>query len=178
MEQRFMGLFPFERATGHFFYSRGSGLSTLIAELKYNHYRGIGRMFGNVVGSELITTPFLSDVDMFVPVPMHFLKKAKRGYNQVEEICKGLTEATGIPTVTALKAVKGHRTQTSLTLEQRRANTSGIFRVREPESISGKHIMLVDDVCTTGSTLTSAAEAILTAVPTARISLLTLAVTF
>jgi len=178
MEQRFMGLFPFERATGHFFYSRGSGLASLIGELKYNHYRGIGRVFGNVVGSELITTPFLSDIDMFVPVPMHFMKKARRGYNQVEEICKGLTEATGIPTVTALKAVKGHRTQTSLTLEQRRANTAGIFRVKDPDSIRDKHIMLVDDVCTTGSTLTSAAEALLAEVPTARISLLTLAVTF
>ncbi len=178
MEQRFMGLFPFERATGHFFYSRGSELASLITDLKYRHFRKVGRMLGRLVGEELFTTGFMSDIDMLIPVPMHFLKQAQRGYNQVDVICKGLSETTLIPVSHELKAVKRHRTQTSMTLEQRRANTSGIFRVKHPAMLDRRHILLVDDVCTTGSTLTSAAETILAAAPTARISLLTLGVTF
>ncbi len=178
MEQRFMGLFPFERATGHFFYSRGSELAQLITDLKYRHFRNVGLMLGRLVGTELFTTGFMSDIDLLMPVPMHFMKQAKRGYNQVNVICEGLSQASMIPVSHELKAVKRHRTQTALTLEQRRPNTAGIFRVRRPERLAHRHILLVDDVCTTGSTLTSAAESLLKAVPTAKISLLTLGVTF
>lgn len=179
MEQRFMGLFPFERATGHFFYSKGGGLARLMADLKYNGFRGIGRSLGMQVGMELLATGFFSDIDMLVPVPMHFFKQAVRGYNQVEEICMGLESATGVKMCMALKAVRSHRTQTALTLEQRRSNTAGLFElVVGKEAVQGKHILLCDDVCTTGSTLTSAAEALLGCCPSVRVSLLTVGVTF
>ena len=80
--------------------------------------------------------------------------------------------------VTALTAVRPHRTQTALTEEQRRRNVSGIFRLRHPEMLAGKHLLILDDVCTTGATLTAASEAVLSASPTARLSLLTLACVF
>lgn len=178
MEQRFMGLVPFERATGYFFYSRGSDLAKLMADLKYHRYRGLGFRLGSLVGSELLLTGFLSDIDLLVPVPMHFLKKAARGYNQVDELCRGLSHATGIEVCKALTAVRGHRTQTSLTLEQRRRNTAGIFRLAKPGCVHGRHILIVDDVCTTGSTLVSAAGAIADVAPDVKLSLLTVGVTF
>ena len=178
MEQRFIGLFPFERATGHFFYSRGSDLARLIADLKYRWFPGIGRCLGMLVGRELLTTGFFSDIDMLVPVPMHFMKKAVRGYNQVEEICRGLEAATGVKMCKALKAVRRHRTQTALTLEQRRSNTADLFELTAKGCVHGKHILLCDDVCTTGSTLASAAEAVLRSDASVRVSLLTVGVTF
>ena len=187
MEQRFAGIFPFERGSGHFFYAGDSDLSALMHDLKYRHYKGLAEEMGKIVAQELITTPFLSDIDMILPIPMHFLKKARRGYNQTEEIYTlSLHDAlpicihsiTGIPVKTNLRATRPHRTQTKLTFDERRNNTKGIFKVTEECELKGKHILLLDDVCTTGSTLTSAATEILQAAPTSRISLLTIGVTF
>ncbi len=178
MEHRFAGLFPFEHAAGHFFYSTKSGLATLMQDLKYHHYRGLARYIGEVMGQELYTTPFLSDIDLIIPIPMYFLKKARRGYNQTEEIAKGLGSATGIPIKTILKAVKPHKAQAKLSGERRIHNIKDIFRIDNADLISGKHVLLLDDVCTTGTTLTKAAETILAASPTTRISLLTVGVTF
>jgi len=178
MEMRFAGLFPFVRATGHFFYSSGSELSTLMQDLKYRHFRGLGKHLGSVVAKELLSTGFLNDIDLLMPVPMHFFKKAKRGYNQTEEIGAGISEISGIPISSALKAKRPHLTQTALSLDQRRKNLSNVFDVKEGASLSARHILIIDDVCTTGTTLTAAAETILKASPTSRVSLLTLGVTF
>ncbi len=178
MEQRFAGLFPFKHATGYFFYSSNSDLSILIQDLKYRQFRGLARQMGAIIARELMMTPFLSDIDYIIPVPLHVFKKARRGYNQTEEIAKGIAEITGIPVRLNLKAVRPHRTQTRLTAEQRLKNTSDVYKLARPEELSGKHILLLDDVCTTGSTLTSAAKAILQTSPSIGISILTVGVTF
>ncbi len=178
MEQRFAGLFPFKHATGYFFYSSNSDLSILIQDLKYRQFRGLARQMGAIIARELMMTPFLSDIDYIIPVPLHVFKKARRGYNQTEEIAKGIAEITGIPVRLNLKAVRPHRTQTRLTAEQRLKNTSDVYKLAKPEELSGKHILLLDDVCTTGSTLTSAAKAILQTSPSIGISILTVGVTF
>ena len=177
MEERFAGQFRFERATGHFFYTRDSALSKLIQDMKYRHFPAIGNMLGNLAASELYPTGFFSDTDVVVPVPMHFLKQAKRGYNQTHHIARGIGEATGLPVSTALRARRTHRTQTLLSREQRLENTSGIFKVTDTTPIEGKGVLLVDDVCTTGATLISAAEAIWKANP-ATLTIFTLGVTF
>lgn len=177
MEERFAGIFPFERATGHFLYSRDSPLSALIQDMKYRHFPSIGNMLGEIAGRELFSTGFFADVDLIVPVPMHRWKQIRRGYNQVHHIAEGLSQAIGIPVSLALKAVRSHHTQTALNREQRLANTSGLFKVEDAAEIAGRHILLIDDVCTTGSTLISSAEAIWQAKPRS-LSLFTLAVTF
>lgn len=177
MEERFAGLFPFERATGLFLYSPGSPLSILIQDMKYRHFPAIGDMLGERAGSELFSTGFFTDIDLILPVPMHFLKRVRRGYNQTDHIASGLSQATGIPVSHTLRAVKGHRTQTALTREERLQNTKGLFKVKNRQEIEGRHILLVDDICTTGSTLISAAEGVWEARPSA-LTLLTLGVTF
>lgn len=175
MEERFAGHFPFERATGHFFYTRDSSLSRLIQDMKYRGFPGIAHMLGFLVGSELYPTGFFDGVDAVVPVPMHIIKRMRRGYNQTDHIAKGVSEAIGVPVLKALRAVRGHRTQTALTYEERRENLAGIFRA--DKKVSGRHILLVDDICTTGSTLAAASEALWTAKPGA-LTLLTIGVTF
>lgn len=178
MEQRFLGLFPFRQATGHFFYSRDSGLAVLMHDLKYRRFRGLARHLGGIVATELLTTGFLTGIDMIVPVPMHFMKQASRGYNQAEEIARGMGGVSDIDVVCGLRAVRPHRTQTSLSLARRRENTSGLFAVRHSGELAGKSVLIVDDVCTTGATLASAAQSLLASVPDAEVSLLTLGVTF
>lgn len=178
MEQRFMGQFPYRQATGHFFYSRGSELAVLMHDLKYHRFPGLARYLGEVVATELLPTGFLSDIDVVVPVPMHPLKQARRGYNQTIEIARGISRVTSIEVAQNLRAVKGHRTQTSMTLEQRLKNTQGVFGVRRPDELDGQGVLLIDDVCTTGATLSAAATALTEACPNIELSLLTLGVTF
>lgn len=178
MEQRFMGIVPYERVTACYFYSRSSEVAIILQDLKYRHFQGLARFMGRCMAKELLATGFFSDIDVIMPVPMHWLKKARRGYNQTEEIAKGLSEVIGIPIVGNLRAKRGHRTQTSLSLEMRRKNTKDVFRLDSPEEMEGKHVLILDDVCTTGATLTSAAEVVCTATNDIKISILSLATTF
>lgn len=178
MEDRFAGIIPIERASGHFFYSRGSELSELMQDLKYRYFPGLARELGRVMARELLPAGFFNGIDFVIPVPIHFLKRARRGYNQTEFIATGVSDETGIPVETRLRAVRPHRTQTSLTLAERHRNTNGVFRLSSATGYDRRGILLLDDVCTTGSTLIAAAEAILSVAPEARISMLTLGVTF
>ena len=180
MTDRFAGHFPFERASGHFCYSAGSELSELIQDLKYRRFRKLAVFLGKVIGTELLPTGFLSDIDLIIPIPIHYMKKARRGYNQTEELARGLSEATGIPAATPLRAIRPHRSQTALTPEQRTKNLSDVFSLsaKPTNPIEGRHILLLDDVCTTGSTLSAAASVILAASPSTRLSMLTAGVTF
>lgn len=180
MEQRFMGIVPYDRCTGLLLYTPNSELASVLHDMKYRKFRDLGRYMGEVMGRELLNTGFFNGVDMLMPVPMHWWKQARRGYNQAEQLCIGISKVTGIPVDTSLRAVRGHRTQTALNHDQRLENLKNIFVVRNTERLSGKHILLVDDVCTTGATLTAAAEPLATAVsyPAGRLCILSLAVTF
>lgn len=177
MERRFAGIVPFVRATGHFIYSRNSELATAIHDMKYRRFPSVGSRLGEIVGEELNMAGFFSGADCIAAVPMHWWKKAKRGYNQTDYIAQGLGRAIGLPVVKVLEANRSHKTQTAMSLQQRLANLSGSFRVVSPDSLKGKGLVLIDDVCTTGSTLRSLAEEIIAAVPDCRLYLLSLCVT-
>lgn len=178
MERRFMGQFPYRQASGHFFYSRESEIARLMHDLKYHRFRGLARYLGEVVGTELLPTGFLSDIDVVLPVPMHWLKQGRRGYNQTVEIARGLSAVSGIRVADNLRAIRSHRTQTRLTLAQRLKNTEGVFLLERPEEINHKGVLLLDDVCTTGTTLASAAIELTSKAPDVRLSLLSIGVTF
>lgn len=178
MEERFAGQFPFEFATGHFFYSKESSLAQLIQDMKYRNFPSIGNKMGKIAGKELYISGFLNDIDILVPLPMHFFKQAKRGYNQVDNIAQGISEATGIPVLKALKMTRPRKTQTSLSQSQRLENVKGLFATRPNIDLNDKGVLLVDDICTTGATIGSAALALTSSFPQIRLSLFSLAVTF
>lgn len=177
MERRFAGIVPFVRATGHFIYSRNSELASAIHDMKYRRFPSVGRRLGEIVGEELHMAGFFSGADCVAAVPMHWWKKSRRGYNQADFIAEGISIATGLPVVKVLEASRSHKTQTAMTLEQRQANLRGTFRVSHPEALQGKGLVLVDDVCTTGSTLRALAAEVCAAVPDCRLYLLSLCVT-
>ena len=178
MEERFAGHFPFVAATGHFFYSRDSSLAQLIQDMKYRNFPSIGDKMGEIAGRELYISGFLNDIDVIVPVPMHFFKQAKRGYNQVDNIAKGISKASGIPVLNALKMIRQRKTQTALSGIERLANAEGLFQPRHNIDLENKGVLLVDDICTTGATLGSAALSLTNAFPSIRLFLFSLAVTF
>lgn len=178
MEERIAGQFPFIAATGHFFYSKDSAFSQLIQDMKYRNFPSIGTKLGEISGKELFISGFLSDVEVIIPVPMHFVKKAKRGYNQVDYIAKGISRATGLPVKDALKMQRRRKTQTSLSRRERLDNTKDIFIIRKGCDLEAKSVLLVDDICTTGATIGAAAKCLKEAFPNIKLYLFTLGVTF
>lgn len=177
MERRFAGIVPFVRATGHFIYSRNSPLANAIHDMKYRRFPSLGYQLGLVAGSELDMAGFFDGADSIAAVPMHWRKRARRGYNQADYIARGVAEAAGLEVVDCIRASRSHRPQTSMTLEQRQANLAGTFEVTDPESVRGRGLVIVDDVCTTGATMRTLAGAVSMAVPDCRLYLLSLCVT-
>ena len=177
LAMRLAGRIPFDRATGHFLYSPEAPVAMLIHDMKYRGMHRVARELGRLTGEELAAAGWLAGIDVLVPVPLHWIKHMRRGYNQAEELARGIGEGSGLPVERALRAIRGHKSQTRVSREQRAVNVRGIFRPRHPDRVAGRHILLIDDVCTTGATLVAAAEALLAAVPGARISILTLACT-
>ena len=178
MEERFAGQFPFEAATGHFFYSKDSSLSQLIQDMKYRNFPSIGDKMGEISGKELYIAGFLNEVDYIVPLPMHFFKKARRGYNQTDLIARGIGKASGLPVLNAIKMTHQRKTQTSLSRSERLANASSLFAVRKNIDLNGKTVLLVDDICTTGATMGAAAKTLTDAFHQMKLYLFALGVTF
>jgi ComF family protein len=130
---------------------------------------------GRMLGIELEESSFIS-ADIILPVPLHKKKHRQRGYNQCDSIAEGLSEGLGIPWQTGhLIRPSVSLTQTNRSRTDRWENVDGIFEVKDPEKLCGKHIILVDDVVTTGATLDACATAILS-LENVRVSIATLAV--
>lgn len=176
MEQRLAGQLPLGRACGAYFYTRDSSLATLVHDFKYRGFSRLAITLGRLGANTLKDSGLFSGVDVLLPVPLHWRKRWRRGYNQSELIARGVSEVTGIPIGSQLIACKPHRTQTSLSSTQRIENTKGVFGLKSPDTLYGLHVMLVDDICTTGATLLAAGEVVAREVRGVKISAFTLGV--
>jgi ComF family protein len=173
MARLFWGRVMIRDAAAFFYYQKGSRFQNLIHEIKYYRQKQLGINLGRWFGKELTDTSFRF-ADLIHPVPLHAAKLKRRGYNQSEQIAKGLSEALGIPLETSLiERVVNTDTQTRKTKYERWSNVEGIFRVIKPDYLKNKHVLLVDDVVTTGSTLEACAAPVLTLEGTS-VSVLTL----
>jgi ComF family protein len=154
IEKRFWGKVPVYRATAFFFFQKGSAFQKLLHSLKYKGEKEIGVVLGKYAAIDLLESDDFSSVDVIVPVPLHPRKLKKRGYNQSECIGKGLSEILKTPQdISTLKRIKENTTQTRKSVYERYENTEGIFELSDKAALADKHILLVDDVLTTGSTL-------------------------
>lgn len=148
------GRIPYERIATFSYFTEGGVLRPLIHKLKYYNGEDIGLLLGKMFGNDLLSSDFINNIDIIVPVPLHPKKIRSRGYNQAEIIARGISEATEIPVVTNnLIRVVHNPTQTKRTKTERWKNVRGIFEVKDAQYFEGKHILLVDDVITTGSTI-------------------------
>ena len=145
--------------------------------LKYGGRKDLGEIMGRFMAAELLESGFFRGIDVIVPVPLHPRKQRIRGYNQSEYIARGIAAVTGLSLDTSSVVRKRHtETQTSKSAYERWENVDGMFRLDCPERFAGKHVLLVDDVLTTGATTTACADAFRD-VEGMCISVLTLAVT-
>ena len=177
MEQLFYGktLQPIEMAAGLFWYEKSSPYSAIIHDIKYRHMPRMGMWLAYRAASGM--TDFFSDIDIIVPVPLHFTKLAQRGYNQSLYIARGIAQACGAQVVEALKATRSHSTQTRKGAYDRWKNIAGAYALAPAAAhkLQDRHVLIVDDVVTTGSTLEVCAAQVQT-LPGVKVSLFTLAV--
>lgn len=153
-ERLMAGRLPFERIASFCVYAKGGMLPALIHQLKYHHRKDVGTLLGRIFGEDLLGSDFLKPIDTIVPVPLHPKKEKSRGFNQAEMIAQGLAEATALPmSVGNLIRVVYNPTQTKRTKTERWENVRNIFSVTDPAAFTNRHLLLVDDVITTGSTI-------------------------
>ena len=177
MAQLFWRLAPIEKAAALFYYHPHSETAQLVYRLKYNNRPDIGEDMGRVMANELQATDFFSDIDVLLPVPLASKRLRQRGYNQSEQLAIGISDITHLPIVTkALRRKHFQQSQTTLNRWQRQENVEATFWLKDGSQLLDKHVLLIDDICTTGATLISCANT-LKDIEGIRISVLTLGFT-
>ena len=178
IEKIFWGKIEIERATSYIYYRKESPYNNMLHAIKYRNRPEVGERLATMAAKDILDSGFFDGIDAIVPLPLSKKKKRKRGYNQCDYIAKGLSKATGIPVIKdCVKRVKSNETQTRKSREERWKNVEGIFALQNPEQFEGKHLLLIDDILTTGATLSNCAAAIQNAC-NCKISIFTLAYTY
>lgn len=175
MKNLFYGRIPVEQATALLRFQKKGLTQTLLHQLKYRGGESIGRLFGIWLGNELRACPPFQDIDVVIPVPMHKKKLRKRGYNQVSSFGKALSESMELPfrEDILIKALSGR----SQVFRKRwgRFENEGVFQLLDPQALENQHVLLVDDIVTTGATLEKCAVELLKGQPS-KLSLATIAI--
>ena len=162
LAQIFYGQMPFNAVTAEFFFSKTGKVQHLIHGLKYHHCRENGIFLGQEIGKSLLQAPDYQGIEYIVPIPLHPKKEKIRGYNQSHVIAEGISEIMNIPIAEKCLVRRVFTdTQTKKSREDRYQNVKDIFHVEKPEILENKHVLLVDDVLTTGATLMSAGKALM-----------------
>jgi ComF family protein len=176
MERHLHGRFPFEYAVALYYFSKEGGVQNLLHELKYKGKTEIGFHLGEILGKK-ITESDLVKPDVIIPLPLFWKKEKQRGYNQSQFFAEGLSAELQIPVASnAIKRIRESESQTRKSRFDRIENVEHIFQLKDNHQIDNKHILLVDDVLTTGATIEACADAILQA-KNVRLSIATIAVT-
>ncbi len=160
MARCFWHLTPVEHAAALFFYEPKSEAAQMVLKLKYGDQPEIGTDLGRMMAEEMMLDDFFHDIDCIVPVPLTRRRQWQRGYNQSKMLAEGIAEVTRLPIAArALQRRQFRKSQTKMTKWDRRTNVTDAFVLRRTDDIMGKHVLIVDDVCTTGATMLACADA-------------------
>ena len=159
MAKLFWHQIPIERATALFYYEAHSETANILYELKYKNRPDIGEVVGRLVAKELQPSGFFDGIDGIVPIPLAKKRQRQRGYNQSQEIACGISEITNLPIYN--KAVRRNvfeGSQTNKGRWERNENVEKVFEMTDETAIRGKHLLIIDDVVTTGATVIACAK--------------------
>ncbi|OCX50743.1 amidophosphoribosyltransferase [Mucilaginibacter sp. PPCGB 2223] len=152
--RQFWGRIDLQSAYVLLYFSKGGRVQNMMHQLKYRNTPKIGNRLGEIAGKQLVTAACYNDIDIIIPVPLHPRKLKQRGYNQSAQFAEGLAQKLNKPVDTVnLIRLKHTDTQTKKSRFLRYENMKDVFGVCNAEQLAGKHILLVDDIITTGSTL-------------------------
>lgn len=175
LAQSFWGKIDFHAVTAEFFFSKTGKVQHLLHQLKYQGNINAGFFLGQQLGNSIKDVDLFSNIDYLVPIPLHPKKEHLRGYNQSYVIAQGVEEKTKIPIIKDCLIRKVFTsTQTKKSREERWNNVKDIFDVKDYKIFENKHVLLIDDVLTTGATLLAAGET-LSKIPDIKISVATAA---
>ncbi len=159
--QLFWGRVNLQAATAFYYYYKGSKYQKIIHQCKYSGQRYIGYDLGKLFAADLKLTCF-SGIDIIHPVPLHYKKFKQRGFNQSEYIARGISEVLNKPVITdAVSREITGKSQTRKGRYERWKNVEDVFKIKHRRKLENKHVLLVDDVITTGATLEACATEIL-----------------
>lgn len=165
-----------ENSTALFRFEKDGLVQELLHGLKYKGYESIGATLGNWLGSELNEVEAYTDVDIVIPVPLHKKKLKSRGYNQVGKFARQIAKQLGKDyDDSILIKITNTKSQVIKNRFSRASDSNAIFSIKHPEKINGKHILLVDDVITTGATMEACIKELIKA-PNIKISIATIAI--
>lgn len=175
VEKTFWGRLPLAGATAQFYFTKESLMQHLMHQFKYKHNKDLGLQFGRIMGEQLKKSGRF-EVDALIPLPLFPAKEKRRGYNQATVLCEGIAEAMKIPVLDKIISRPQHtETQTKKGRIERWKNMEGKFILADADAIKNKHLLLVDDVVTTGATLEACGNELLKA-ENVRLSLATLCI--
>jgi ComF family protein len=162
VEKAFWGRIPVTAAHSQYYFAKENVIQHLIHQLKYKSNKDIGVYMGELMGSTLLSSNRFNNIDALIPLPLYPDKERKRGYNQATVICEGMAKTMNIPVLTNnVIRQRFTETQTRKHRVERWQNVEGSFVVNNPAALSGKNILLVDDVITTGATIEACGSTIL-----------------
>ena len=165
------------RAASLMHYSKESDYRNILFHLKYWHHPKVGTWLARIAAMELKEKGFFDGIDCIVPLPLTWRKEMRRGYNQCTFIAKGIRKVTGLPIISrALKRETEKTHQAGLGKYQRWKNAQDLFKVTDASLLAGKHVLIIDDVVTTGATLCSLIEVMEQSIPDLKVSVFTLAI--
>jgi ComF family protein len=176
VEKIFWGRLPLVAATAKYYYTKDSTLQQLLHQFKYRGHQRLGLYLGRLMGSMLVNNPRFIDVDALVPLPLFSEKERSRGYNQAMVLCQGISEVWNRPILKdAVVRIAATESQTKKNRVERWQNMQDRFQLKESSTLMDKHVLLIDDVVTTGATLEACGRTILEASNT-RLSIATLCI--
>lgn len=157
----FWGRVNLESATSMYYYRKGGKVQHLIHQFKYKGYQEIGIFLGELFGSELKESDDFKSIDLIIPIPLHRKKLEKRGFNQSEVFAEGLGKSMNVEvdTKSVIRTV-ATSTQTRKSRYKRWENVNEIFQLKNPDKLAGKHVLVADDVITTGATMEACIQVI------------------
>ncbi len=171
----FTGRFPLERGAAWLQFQKGGVIQAAMHAIKYQNRPRLGAFLASEAASEWQNSDFFKDIDLIVPVPLHWRKRMKRGYNQASFIAQGLSKVLNIPIDESfLYRAQYRNSQTRENRFTRWSNVNSVFALKTNLAVTDKHILLVDDVLTTGATL-EACLSVLAKMPACKFSIFTLA---
>ena len=174
-EKIFVGRLSLAAAHSEYYFSKNSLIQKLIHQLKYKGNKDIGFYLGEMMGKTLLKSKRFDAVDALIPLPLYPEKERKRGYNQATVICHGIAASMNVPVIkNNILRQRYTDTQTKKHRTERWENVAGSFTVSNAIQLAGKHVLLVDDVVTTGATL-EACGSIIAAIDNVSLSIATLA---